>query len=595
MIVPMKKIFVIAQTKDKEVLVKKLGNLGVLHIEHIQTPSGEGIKFLLENVKRLEEAIEIISSFAISKEGLLLDDWEKFVEEIIALRKRIRDLEEYRQILKRDIEEWGKWGNFEPGLIKELKEKNIYVKLYKIPVKEIKKISGDVVIKEIARFSGIANCLIISQKEMKLPFPEVSLPQWSLSKMKDELKKTEDYIYSLEKVLKEKSRFLVSLKKIKMTLLKEKEFFETVEGMGEKDTLCYLKGYIPIDEVDKFLKFSHKEGWGLIITEPSPEDNVPTLLRNPRWIEIVRPLFRTLEILPGYYELDISLWFLIFLSLFFGILIGDAGYGAVYFVLIFLVRRKWGNRVREKAFFPLFYILSITAVIWGLLSGTIFGQEWLSGFFKPIIPSLRNEKIIQSFCFFLGALHLSIAHFWKFLLKIPHPNSLAEIGWIFILWGAYFLARMLILESLFPHFGKFFILLGLVLIIFFTAPQRNIVKGLVKGMGSLFLNLVGSFTDVVSYIRLFAVGLATVAIADSFNRMVLELGYSSFFSGLVSSLLLILGHTLNILLGPMAVLVHGVRLNLLEFCNHLGVKWGGFPYKPFKNKEEENGRFNSPV
>ncbi|MFN7170220.1 MAG: V-type ATP synthase subunit I, partial [Candidatus Omnitrophota bacterium] len=386
----------------------------------------------------------------------------------------------------------------------------------------------------------------------------------------------------LEKELAEKSVFLPALEKIKLSLEKEKEFVEAKMGMGEEGSLSYLKGYVPEESTEKILMVAHEQAWGILVEAPSPEDSVPTLLRNFRAIEILNPLFRFLGILPGYQELDISFWFLIFLSLFFGMLIGDAGYGVIYLLLSFLIKKKWGNKIKEKSLFTLFYLLSFSAIIWGLLSGTIFGQAWLSRFIKPLLPALRDNRRLQSFCFFLGALHLSIAHLWKFILKIPGLSALSEGGWMAILWGVYFLARTLILGETFPYLGKSLFLLGVILILFFTKPQKNIIKGIAQGTGAIFLNLVGNFTDVVSYIRLFAVGLASVTIADAFNQLALDFGYRGFFSGLFGSLILFLGHTLNVLLGPLSVLVHGIRLNLLEFCNHLEVKWIGFAYKPLK-------------
>ena len=125
---------------------------------------------------------------------------------------------------------------------------------------------------------------------------------------------------------------------------------------------------------------------------------------------------------------------------------------------------------------------------------------------------------------------------------------------------------------------------GGALVLLFSNPQKNIIKGIGLGLGNLLLNLVNNFTDIVSYVRLFAVGLATVAVADSFNRMAIELGFNSVFSGALSALILVVGHTLNILLGPMSVLVHGVRLNVLEFCNHLDIRWSGFSYRPLRDE-----------
>jgi len=157
---------------------------------------------------------------------------------------------------------------------------------------------------------------------------------------------------------------------------------------------------------------------------------------------------------------------------------------------------------------------------------------------------------------------------------------LSEIGWTAILWGAFFLAKTLILGDNFPGFAKWLFIAGAGCVVIFANPSKNILKGIGQGVGDLLLNLVNSFTDVVSYIRLFAVGLATVAIADAFNKMAMGIGFNSVLTALATSLILLVGHALNILLGPLAVLVHGVRLNVLEFCSHVDIKWSGFLYRP---------------
>ena len=95
---------------------------------------------------------------------------------------------------------------------------------------------------------------------------------------------------------------------------------------------------------------------------------------------------------------------------------------------------------------------------------------------------------------------------------------------------------------------------------------------------------MNSFTDVVSYIRLFAVGAATVAVADAFNQMASGIGHGNLFAGFLTAFVLLFGHTLNILLGAMAILVHGVRLNVLEFSSHLNMEWSGVEYAPFKQE-----------
>ena len=141
---------------------------------------------------------------------------------------------------------------------------------------------------------------------------------------------------------------------------------------------------------------------------------------------------------------------------------------------------------------------------------------------------------------------------------------------------------VLILGDTFPFFGNWLLILGITLVIIFTNPQKNILKGIGEGLGTLALSLMNNFTDVVSYIRLFAVGLAGVAISDTFNAMAFSVGSGSTPVLILAGLIVLVGHTLGMVLGPVSVLVHGVRLNVLEFSGHASISWSGQDYKPLR-------------
>ena len=124
--------------------------------------------------------------------------------------------------------------------------------------------------------------------------------------------------------------------------------------------------------------------------------------------------------------------------------------------------------------------------------------------------------------------------------------------------------------------------IGLGIILLFGNFQRNILKGVLITLSNLPLSIIGAFGDIVSYIRLFAVGFAGFVVATSFNSMAIGDGINGIVSGIIAALILFAAHALNITLCCMSVLVHGVRLNMLEFSSHVGVQWAGKPYEPFK-------------
>lgn len=587
MIVAMKKVFIIVEPSDAQEAVSDLRSIGVVHVEHQQSPSGKDIASLKDDIAILDKVSDILASPDLTgksgiKEAKLLKDWRFAAKHIIDTYARIDQLIEYGLSLKVSIATWHPWGDFDPMALRSLEDKGVFVRLYEVPVRELASIAGTVMVKTISIVQGLAYCAVVSREKIQLPFKEVIAPKIGLAQMRARLEENEHILAALRDTIRKYTCYAGRFHQIRNAFMKELEFHEALKGMGSSSGVVYLAGYAPAESTAALISEAKSKRWGISVTDPSDDDIVPTLVRNPRWVSLINPVFRLIEIVPGYKELDISFWFLLFISIFFGMLIGDAGYGAAFLGLTVLAHMKFGKKMRDKSLFHLFYVLSSFAIVWGLLTGTIFGQGWLPGWYKPLIPALRNDKTIQELCFLIGAVHLSIAHLWRAILKAPSPAALADVGWTAILWGGFFLARVLVLGQSFPSYGGWFFIVGSLLVVFFTSPKRNILKAAGEGLGALALSFVNTFTDIVSYIRLFAVGLATVAVADSFNQMAIDVGFGSVLSGFVAAFILLIGHGLNIVLGPMSVLVHGVRLNILEFCSHLDIKWSGFYYKPLK-------------
>jgi V/A-type H+-transporting ATPase subunit I len=282
---------------------------------------------------------------------------------------------------------------------------------------------------------------------------------------------------------------------------------------------------------------------------------------------------------------------------------GDAGYGA----LLLLGSLAGIIKTVKKGVPPvlkLLVLLGLSNFIWGTLTCSWFGVEdlaklpqFLRDISLPLISnvtaaaSLRGKDIVQQnlmiLCFSLALLHLSIGH----ILAIIHDKSLrilAHVGSIAMLGGMYFIILSLIASNearripLYPM-AVYVFAGGFVLNFVFAAYEGSIGRSILeslKNIISVILGIANVFSDIMSYIRLWAVGLAGAAIASTVNAMAGPmLGRLIFFVFGVA--LLVFGHGLNLVLNVLSVLVHGVRLNTLEFSGHVGLAWSGYPYRPF--------------
>jgi len=587
MIVAMKKATIIFESKDAEATVQSLRALGVLQVEHQNPPVGGDISALLEKVAVIDTSFDVLhqeieSGKSIQLQKEIVGDWTAIADRCIELGRSREQLETSSRNIIGQINDWERWGDVDISQILQLRQNGIYLKLYQVPVKETGSFPNDVIVKTIFTSGDIAHCVAISRRYFECAFPEIAPPKLSVSLLRSRLAENTKGMEMIKTEIIGFASYYEALSKIRKKLEKEIEFQQVLSGMGREGVISYVAGYIPFDIERDLVAKARDNKWGVMITEPSAEDDVPTLLRNPRWVSTIEPVLKLLGLTPGYHELDVSLLFLIFFSIFFGILIGDAGYGLVYILLTLLLmiwlQKKMKLDKEMKTVVSLFFLLGSCTVIWGLLTGTFFGQGWLT----PLVPQLNNPNVMGTFCFFLGAFHLSIAHAWRAYLKFPSLTALTDVGYICILWTAFFLARTLILGDPFPLWGLWLVAAGVILVILFTNPRaHSIFRGIGEGLGTIALSFMNNITDVISYIRLFAVSLASLAVAETTNYLA-----SGFGSGAIALaagvVILLFGHSLNMILGLMSVLVHGVRLNVLEFSGHANVTWSGSTFEPLK-------------
>jgi V/A-type H+-transporting ATPase subunit I len=422
------------------------------------------------------------------------------------------------------------------------------------------------------------------------------IPEAGIKKLSENIKKKENEIIELKKELEKLGNKKEILEKALNELQVTLEFESAKAEMNIEDQLAYLVGYVPVDLVDKVKEAAAANSWALLSRDPDKEEAPPTITKNTKMTELVKPLFKFLDLVPGYREFDVSALFLFFFTIFVGIIVGDAAYGCIILLATIILRivLKIPGTV-----FGLLILLSCSTIGWGTITGNWFASETLSEvpFFKSLtIPQLANfgegdsATLVQQIAFTLAMVQMTIGILVGFVRKLPSLTAFANIGNLLILYGAYFLVQYFIMGTpLHPIAPVLFASGFFVLILFGNQGEKGFFKGVLFGVANsplTAINSVGLFGDIISYIRLYAVGLAGFSVASSFNNIAMGVGNS--VDGVIGSMLaiaiLFAAHTFNLMLCALSVIVHAVRLNILEFGMKVGMEWSGYPYNPFKEK-----------
>ncbi len=590
MIVKMKKITLLISNKHINSALGHLRGLGLMHIKHMEEPAADVISTWDNRLQLLDRALHLLGDSKTQSKDLDKHHISFYVKEVIILNRKKHELENRLRELQ-DKEVWFKeWGDVSVHSLAELRGTGVFVKLYVGSKKDLRQLPKDKLVYTLGKNKGrFYLAAFLNSQEESLNLEEVEIPQENLRSLQRKLIVAQRELGEINKELAKAATYKKQFSEYRKEVLKKLEFYNIRFGASHKGEICCIQGFCPVEAVSEINKAANREGWATVDQEPDEDEEVPTLIRNPRWVEIIKPIFKFMGTIPGYREYDISFWFLIFFSVFFAMLVGDAGYGLLFLAIIFFAQRKF-KKAQQNIFF-LLYLLSGATVIWGALTGTWFGLERIARL--PFLNSLvidninsfvgSNQIFMIYLCFFIGAIHLTIAHGIRVFRFINSRLALSQLGWICIVWSVFFIAGKLVLNKEVPAITLTLFILGAGLVILFSYPKKNIFKGALLSLADLPLKVISSFSDVVSYLRLFAVGYATVAVAMAFNNMALGSGINSIFSGVMAALILFLGHALNILLALMAVVVHGIRLNMLEFSGHLDMEWSGIKYEPFKD------------
>jgi V/A-type H+-transporting ATPase subunit I len=608
MIVPMSKVYIVTQSHNRKRLLDALGQLGVVHVEPVDPDKAVAKEFTLGAISTVKRGLHILQGIESSGDTPDLSPLET-AKEAISIQKKIADQQDHLNTLHRKAGQLTLWGNVELKQLEQLRSMGIDIKFFSIAQKDLVELEAECV-ETLTELPGRNVMVAIVDRTGKFQAPdgakEIPWPDTDLPIIKKEAAEVDASIKQHNKRLAELANLTEAMRLQLKSYQAEAEVCVVQNSGLSSDALFALQGWTPSRKAESLSEGLAKQNISAAVqVMPVEEDEKPpTLIEYPRWSRPIKALFDMLGTLPGYEENDVSSFFMVALPLFAAMLIGDAGYGIILVGAGLVFYRRIAN-LAGKPTAHLLIIFGLATMLWGILTANYFGitpqalidvgHKGAANIMLAVALLWRSNgeearALIMKVSLIIGCAHLVLAHLFTAIKLFPDKRAYAEIAWMVILIDMLVLIWYLMFIGVdqLPAAIAIVLLIGFLAASWFTAPMSNPLKRFLIGFASSILPLLSTFSDIMSYIRLFAVGLASYYIASAFNGLGAKVAGSATWIG--GAPIVLFGHALNLGLAAIAIFAHGVRLNMLEFSNNAGIKWAGYAYRPFtKNKDTSIG------
>ncbi len=590
--------------KEYDAFLESLREIGVVHIQEIGKTESEILNKQLKQLQRytlatngLENIETEITAEAVDAETAV-SQYEKAVQKLDSTKAEIQKTE--KEINQVDI-----WGDFDSEKIAKLEEEGIFMHFYSSSE------YNEEALKDFQQFKIVEDdtktyFVVVTDSNEK---PEIDadtaiLPANSATdlceKLADLQKRTEAANTELQKLVASVSNIKNAIVKINNDIALTQAQLNT-QGIAENKAML-LEGYAPNETEVVLESYLNENGIFYTADNAVAEDDVPILLKNNKFnrlFEVISDLYAK----PNYNEFDLTPYFSIFYLIFFGFCLGDAGYGLLFMTILFVVKRKVGESA--KGYVTLAQLLSLSTIIFGIAGGTFFGI----GLYETNLPVYRNlaesmshmegdfvsnplQDIMLKASLGLGITQILLGIIINGVLLTKQKGimwGLSKFGWagLFIASGV---NAFMTMESGAEFLNiPYYIVAGICLfaIFFLNTPGANPIANFASGLWDAYNTLVGGLGDLLSYMRLFALGLASSILGLVFNDLsstVLSDGNIIMQGITIIAMLLILlvGHGINIFMSTLSATVHPLRLVFVEFYKNAGFQGGGKGYNPFR-------------
>lgn len=608
MIKKMRKYAFMIYHKEYNSFLTTLQDLGVVHIQETQSivhhtdlqdmiSQRKRVETLIDTLKNINEVSEKSEKDVVlaPAQPLQEKDGFKLVDTIEESLEKKSELNGIKQVLLKDISYLEIWGDFSYERIDQLEKAGYEISFFSCPDAKFNKEwieeYNAILINE---YQSIKYFITITKEgtPINIDAERAKLPDCGLSELKSQYDQLQEDIVRLEEHNRELAASNVnSLIELDKTLQNDfnwaNALVQTERQADEK--LMFLEGWIVDDQAEAMQKVLDKDGYFYRQLEIDPGENVPIELKNNAFTRLYEPITKMYS-LPNYWEFDSTPLVAPFFMLFFGLCLGDAGYGLLVFLAATILKKKMNESF--KPFVTLFQYLGAAACVCGFMSGSFFGISLIEvPFFDKVKEYFLSSDNLMTLSIVIGITHIIIAKTvaaYKRKVQRGLKHSIASFAWVFVITA---LVCVFGLPMLNIHLSDTVVYIlygiaaaGFLVALFYNSPGKNILMNFGSGLWDTYNMATGLLGDTLSYIRLFAIGLTGAVLGGVFNSLAITMTetMSTVPKFIVMLLILLVGHAISFALCMISSLVHPIRLIFVEYFKNSDFEGGGKAYTPFK-------------
>lgn len=597
-------------SEETDGFLNKLQELGVVDVTRSAKPIDDHSAAMLDsvaNAKRVigkletinyskeenKKAIELAYGRAVADKDMVAGAQKKLAE--------LAELEAAKAASDKEVKARRPWGKFDKTRIEQLDTLGYAVRYYVTPKKKFCAEWAELYPLQIVADDNTNVWFVtIAEKGAEYVFPidPVQAPEGSWEdaqkvsdRLADEIAVVKGQILRYkEKIAQMTADYEQSLVDLDMYLAKA-----GTESAAE-NKLTIIEGFAPVENEDKLCLAFDAAGVLYIKEDAKEEDNPPIRLKNNKFVKMFESITGMYG-MPNYGEYDPTPVVSIFFLLFFAMCMGDAGYGLVLILIGLAIKKEWVKIGMFEGLGGLIATLGVATTVVGFFLGTAFGVSlpdlaWIPQGAKDcmLTGEIMGYPVQMVLAIGIGVFHLCLAMIIKavgYTQRLGFKENISTWGWLILILGGIIVGALALLGVMDSGITKIAVIaIGVISalgIFIFNTPGRNPLINIGAGLWDTYNMVTGIMGDVLSYIRLYALGLAGGMLGAAFNDLGnMVLGDGGITGWVFFVIILVLGHVINLLMSCLGAFVHPLRLNFVEYFKNAGYEGKGKKYNPLK-------------